>query len=696
MLRRGIIAFLFTLIFSVSAFAGEITREKLAGMFPAPFVVGEKDASFPVWPIFNGGATSIAGWAFETTDLAPVPGFSGTPPNLLIVLAPDGTFTDVRVLSHHEPIFLEGLGEEPLHKYVEQYRGLSLGKPIKVGSNINSAEKTSSGTVYVNGVLKATASVLIINQTVLASSIKVAKAKLGLGGASASANPAVANRALYEKLNWQQMLDKGLVQHISFKNAEVEKLFAGTIGEGLDPVSSAKPDEAMIDFYVADATLPSVGRNLWGDEQYARLLSYVPDQQPMLLVINAGRWNVMGDDWTPGSVPDRLIFKQAKFPIVVRDMAWTKPLLPEGVPSQTYMLVKIPTTAGFDGAAGFELEPHVTRAKGQIFPERVAIDLSGKVKFPDAYYILEKSDTGGDGWQSIWKQRWLDISVIAISLVILMGLMFWQKRLAKTHAVFTLFRLGFLVFTLVFIGWHAQAQLSVVTLGGIVKAALQTHDFTFLLWDPPSLLLWAFTLLTFVLWGRGVFCGWLCPFGALQELAAEISRRLHIPQWRVPEKLDYYGRYLKYVTLAMIVFAATRSGASAETLAEVEPFKTSITLVFVRHWPYVTYAVVLIVANLFVYKAFCRYLCPLGAFMALGDLLRIQKWISRRVECGSPCQLCKVKCRYGAIEKTGAINYKECFACLDCVAIINDPKTCVPDVLAAKARKAQIFARQPV
>ena len=117
---RWLLGVFISVLMICAAEAGEMTREKLAVLFPAPMTVGEMDADFPVWPIFNGGATDLAGWAFETTDLAPIPGFSGTPPDLLVVLAPDGTFLDVKIISHHEPIFLDGLGEEPLFKYVEQ------------------------------------------------------------------------------------------------------------------------------------------------------------------------------------------------------------------------------------------------------------------------------------------------------------------------------------------------------------------------------------------------------------------------------------------------------------------------------------------------------------------------------------------------------------------------------------------------
>jgi polyferredoxin len=72
--------------------------------------------------------------------------------------------------------------------------------------------------------------------------------------------------------------------------------------------------------------------------------------------------------------------------------------------------------------------------------------------------------------------------------------------------------------------------------------------------------------------------------------------------------------------------------------------------------------------------------------MAIGGMLRGRDWIARRTECGSPCQLCKVRCRYGTIRADGRIGYSECFQCLDCVTIHNDARACVPLVLAARGR----------
>lgn len=117
---------------------------------------------------------------------------------------------------------------------------------------------------------------------------------------------------------------------------------------------------------------------------------------------------------------------------------------------------------------------------------------------------------------------------------------------------------------------------------------------------------------------------------------------------------------------------------------EIEPFKTAITVFFIRDWYYVAYALFWLALATVTFKGFCRYVCPLGAFMAIGGLLRGRDWIARRQDCGSPCQLCRVRCNYAAIKRTGKIDYSECFQCLDCVTIHDDPKQCVPLVLARR------------
>ena len=46
-------------------------------------------------------------------------------------------------------------------------------------------------------------------------------------------------------------------------------------------------------------------------------------------------------------------------------------------------------------------------------------------------------------------------------------------------------------------------------------------------------LLWSFVAMTLLLWGRGVYCGWLCPFGALQELINQGAQKLVITSYSI-------------------------------------------------------------------------------------------------------------------------------------------------------------------
>ena len=73
--------------------------------------------------------------------------------------------------------------------------------------------------------------------------------------------------------------------------------------------------------------------------------------------------------------------------------------------------------------------------------------------------------------------------------------------------------------------------------------------------------------------------------------------------------------------------------------------------------------------------------------MRIGGVLRLRRWIPRRAACGSPCQLCRVRCKYDAIAPKGEIRYSECFQCLDCVKIHDDPGQCVPLILKARGRR---------
>jgi NosR/NirI family transcriptional regulator, nitrous oxide reductase regulator len=183
-------------------------------------------------------------------------------------------------------------------------------------------------------------------------------------------------------------------------------------------------------------------------------------------------------------------------------------------------------------------------------------------------------------------------------------------------------------------------------------------------------------------------------FGAVQQLHGDRSLPQQFPRRRkfarrVRRDARQMG-YLRYIVVAVLVAAAVFAPTLGESLNAIEPFKTSITLGFNASWPFVAYALALLLVGAFYFKFFCRFICPLGAAVSLGGKLRFFDWIMRRAECGKPCQLCKIECRYDAIKPTGEIRYDACFQCLDCVAIYHDAGRCVPAVLYEKRKKTLV------
>jgi len=88
---------------------------------------------------------------------------------------------------------------------------------------------------------------------------------------------------------------------------------------------------------------------------------------------------------------------------------------------------------------------------------------------------------------------------------------------------------------------------------------------------------------------------------------------------------------------------------------------------------------------LFIERFYCRYLCPLGAALAIPGKLRLFEWLKRYRQCGSPCQRCAAECMVQAIHPTGEINANECLYCLHCQTVYHDTQNC-PVVIQRRLR----------
>ena len=168
----------------------------------------------------------------------------------------------------------------------------------------------------------------------------------------------------------------------------------------------------------------------------------------------------------------------------------------------------------------------------------------------------------------------------------------------------------------------------------------------------------------------GAFCGWVCPFGAVQDFLTWIRRKLHLPQIQVPARLDSILRYGRYLVLGLILYQTIVMVKL--WFADVDPYRTlfGLTWLFefnpaVEGLAYVITVVVLIL-SLFVERAWCRYACPLGgAISLLGkfSLLRI-----RRTESACKgCSLCERSCPVNLPVATATVISSNCIGCMACV-----------------------------
>ncbi|MGL4281633.1 MAG: 4Fe-4S binding protein [Albidovulum sp.] len=662
------------------ASAASLDRAALEPLIVPPYALGEPVNDKGVWTLLNSGGAE-AGYVFETAPLAPLPGFSGAPIDMLVMLDLEGRFIDVRLVSHNEPIFVSGLGEAPFRAFLEQYRGHSINEPLVVGTPYGDGG-AGSDLVYLDGVTKATASVRIAHESILAAALQVAREKMQ--GVS-SGPPAVPDPDHAENLTWDDLVAQGIAGHVTITNRQLDAAFAGTIWAHDDPEAEADPDGIFLDLWLVDIGAPSIARAVLTEESLAdlgRFLAVSPSDEP-ILVIDAGRHGLVSADFVRNTAPDRLSAEQDGLPVALRDADLLFETLPE-VPEGTAMILRTDRRLGFDPTRDWVLTVQAVREHGMFQPEVGSAHFKLPHRTDARFYTRPGAVESLPPWREAILNRQGDLAVLAGFLTGLVGLLAFGTRRFAGWRHFTAARLTVLAFVTGFIGWWGQGQLSIVTPLAAFRAGIDQASLAFLLYDPFSLLIWAVTGIGFVLWGRGLFCGWLCPFGALQEFAHHLGRLLRLPRIEPSPRWDRRLKSVKYLLLAGLIATVVIAPQHVDKAAEVEPFKTAITVFFVRDWYYVVYAAFWLVLGMVTFKGFCRYVCPLGAVMAIGGLLRGRDWIPRRAECGSPCQLCKVRCNYGSIRKSGAIDYSECFQCLDCVTIHDDPQQCVPLILAAR------------
>ena len=676
---------------------GEIEQQRIDLVFPKTDSVSEPQGEFKVRTLSSGD--EVLGYVFQSLDVVDIPAYSGKPINMQVILDTAGVIQDAYVLEHHEPILLIGIPEAKLHAFNAKYQGIKVNQRVVVGRS------SDPDAVTVDAVTGATVTVMVVNEVVMRAAHKVA-VSLGLVGEAAglAQKPATVREDLYQPADWTQLTGNGAIRRLHLTRGQIDEAFKGSEAEGVDEAAPDQVDDTFIDLYAAHLNAPTIGRNLLGDSQYRFLMDGLKPGEQAIAVLGSGEYSFKGSGYVRGGIFDRVQLRQFGETISFhdRDFERLSDVYAEGMPDFKEMaifIVREPT--GFDPGSPWVLELLVKRQTGPISGIFSSFELPYQMPEeylerpqPTAAELAATEEANRPLWLNIWYQKSFQIGVISLALLLLTVILFLQDKFTQRPHFLHWLRRGYLIFTVVFIGWYALGQLSVVNVLTFVHALVQDFRWELFLTDPIIFIIWTFTAASILLWGRGVFCGWLCPFGALQELINEAARKLKIPQYELPFALHERLWAIKYIILLLLFGLSLESLATAERFAEVEPFKTAITLKFDRQWWFVLYAVILLVINIFTRKVYCRYVCPLGAALAIPSKFRLFDWLKRRKECGNPCQLCAKECEIQAIHPDGHINANECHYCLDCQMTYHNDDKCPPLILKQKKRskKAPVSA----
>ena len=651
----------------------------------------------------SSGSETLIGYVFLTSDVPPEPfGYSG-PVEALVGMDLEGNVTGVRVMDYWESI-QESLGDFLRRRgFQEHFAGKHIGDAFSVYGD-------------VQGISRATISVRALARGVRDASRRVAMAYFE--GASFSSTAPVED---VESLPWLEMRQRGVIEwflvadrsgsaEINLVHIDTDQFGAFLVGperfERALQRMERKGEGHLMVYGVDGPRLRLFVREGWSIAQRGDTFPVSPNDILSLGLDGGGMMedrvvltgSMIIDEAVDVTEPFTILYDRRPDADVVAIEYLTQAarlaLLEEeegaavdAAPEGELAGVEGEETGGEEaGAADEGVAPAPVGEAGNVLPEPAEENVT-RSDGEDAAVMTEAAASNGppldaDGPSgeaatdaaaptgadaapsSSLAQEGFDFTVVEEESVLSRTLAetSWT-RVVRISLLLSLVMAAFLLksaalrwvtlaVTLLYLGFMDGGFLSIshITSGIWVGATVYLSDL-------PLLLMVGFTVVVTLVWGR-VFCGFLCPFGALQDfLDRVVPKRL---QWRVPPVVHQRGLYVKYAILALILIPAI-VGSHASLYQYFEPFGTVFFLspsVFL--WGI---AATFLVASAIVPRFYCRYACPLGAALALTSLISLKR--IRRVEHCDYCKVCEDACPTGAI-RGGDIDFKECVRCNIC------------------------------
>lgn len=477
----------------VAADAGAISDRQfdaalLQSVFPGAQAFSKSEGSPPAVAAFSGG--EIVGYVFSSRQSVQSTGYAAKPLDMVVGMTVDGIITGAVVAEHHEPLLVIGIHDDALTDFVTQYVGMDIRRPFRV------APEGRAEDGDVDAVSGATLSSMVINNAILKSARAVAASRSLLGTLGTK-----LDFDTYEPVSWQGLVDEASVRALRISVADAITVVQAKGGDLFAPgVPQPADDKTYVDLYAALATPARIGRNLFGEKRHNQAAAELDAGDQLIFVAAKGLYSFKGHRYRRRGHFDRLQLVQGTntFRFALKDHQRIEGLAPEDAPEMREIgLFSVSGDKGFDPSKPWRLQFLVSAAAAGANANAFAL-FELPYELPSRYLKTSIEPPAWDDrplWIDNWVRRSGEISVLVAALIILSGILIFQDAVAKRHRLYQIVRTAFLVFTVVWIGWIAEAQLSVINVLTFGDALMHNFQWDFFLLEPLIFILWGYVAL---------------------------------------------------------------------------------------------------------------------------------------------------------------------------------------------------------
>lgn len=605
----------------------------------------------------------LVGWVVLSSDVVDIKAYSGKPMHTVVGLDLDGVVTGGKVVHHSEPILLVGIPEHKLDDFISEHVGIRADEQVIVGGE-STAE--AHGVDIISG---ATVTVLAGSRTIMDASRAVAEDVGVIVGATRVPGHFVED----EPWDWRKLVRSGALENLTASHSEM----------GLEPDPQGRE---FVDLWFGVADAPQVGIPLMGERTWRHQMDQLEEGEHLFVVFNAGTTSFKGSGFVRGGIFDRFRIEQGLRTVSFRDFDYYKLSSPDGIGAPEFWEggVFVTRNNGLDPGATYELiflGSRYATERGAFERDFVSFEQAHRV--PRSVYYLDGPDPESAVWRAAWRNGWPKALVVGIYLLFIAGLFIARRWMSGRMSRLKILHSSVMGTSFVVLGLLLHVQPSVTQLLTIFGSVKTGWDWGVFLADPVLFISWIFIAIVTIVWGRGVFCGWACPYGAMNELSFKIGRKLGLPEFELPDRIHLKARHFRYLVFLGLLALFLYDAQMGEVAAEVEPFKSTFYVPFwTRHPLLVVWWLVLFGSAFFTHRPFCRYICPLGAALAAPSTFRMSGPYRR--EFCSKCKICTKGCEPRAFRADGTIDPRECLNCWECEANWRDDQVCPPLIIARR------------